>query len=144
LLALLTQLLEASLPSRVIRIELKQQGQFWSGHLRDSRLREEADFYLSVRSSLPTHLLVSQLPLLCKVGSPDDVADVVNVALNGVPLKPLSHVPAAVPVRLENQYFALELHNPAADAMLASGQCAFYVPGTLGDIQLELFAVLRS
>lgn len=144
LLQLLTELLEASLPSRVIAIELLKNGQFWKGTLHDSRLREDADFYLSVRSGLPAHLLTSQLPLLCKVGSPDDVSDVVNVALNGVPLRALSHVPAAIPMRLENQYFALELNNPAAKAMLASGQCAFYIPGTLGDVQLELFAVLRS
>lgn len=144
LFRLLTELLEASLPSRVINVELVQSGQFWKGELHDGRLREEADFYLSVRSTIPVHQLANQFPLLCKAGSPDDVADVVNVALNGVPLKVLSHVPAAIPVRLENQYFVLELNNPAADAMLESGQCAFYVPGTLGEVQLELFAVLRS
>lgn len=144
LFALLSELLEASLPSRVLAIELVHEGNFWQGALHDARLREEADFYLSVRSTLPAHQLQSQFPLLCKAGSPDDVADIVNVALNGVPLKPLSHVPAAIPMRLENQYFALELTHPAAVAMLNAGSCAFYVPGTLGDIQLELFAVLRS
>ncbi|MCC8381218.1 type VI secretion system baseplate subunit TssK [Xenorhabdus sp. PB30.3] len=144
LFALLNELLEASLPSRVIPIELAKNGQFWKGDLNDSRLREEADFYLSVRSSLSAHLLQTQFPLLCKVGSPDEVANVVNVALNGVPLKALSHVPAAIPMRLENQYFALELNNISAKSMLDSGHCAFYVPGTLGDVQLELFAVLRS
>lgn len=144
LFALLSALLEASLPSRVMAIELLHEGNFWKGALHDARLREEADLYLSVRSTLPAHQLQSQFALLCKAGSPDDVADIVNVALNGVPLKPLSHVPAAIPMRLENQYFALELTHPAAVAMLAAGSCAFYVPGTLGDIQLELFAVLRS
>ena len=144
LFALLNTLLEASLPSRVISIELAKEGPFWKGQLHDGRLREEADFYLSVRSSLPAHLLIAQFPLLCKAGSSDDVADVVNVALNGIPLKPLSHVPTAVPLRLENQYFALDIETPAGQAMLSSGQCAFYVPSTLGDIQLELFAVLRS
>ncbi|EKT57246.1 type VI secretion system baseplate subunit TssK [Providencia burhodogranariea] len=144
LFTLLNSLLEASLPSRVVTIELAKEGPFWKGELHDGRLREEADFYLSVRSSLPTHLLITQFPLLCKAGSSDDVADVVNVALNGIPLRALSHVPTAVPLRLENQYFALDLANPAGQAMLASGHCAFYVPGTLGEIQLELFAVLRS
>ncbi|MCD4638218.1 type VI secretion system baseplate subunit TssK, partial [Proteus mirabilis] len=141
---LLNTLLEASLPSRVITISLEKEGPFWRGELHDARLREEADFYLSVRSSLPAHLLITQFPLLCKAGSNDDVASVVNVALNGIPLQPLTHVPAAIPLRLENHYFALELNNPAGQAMLASGHCVFYVPGTLGEIQLELFAVLRS
>ncbi len=144
LFSLLNVLLEASLPSRVLSIELTKEDAFWKGALHDGRLREGADFYLSVRAAVPAHQLQSQFPLLCKAGSPDDVADIVNVALSGVPLVALSHVPAAIPLRLENQYFALDLNNVAAQTMLAAGACAFYVPGTLGDIQLELFAVLRS
>jgi type VI secretion system protein ImpJ len=144
LFTLLDALLEASLPSRMVAIELIREGQFWTGSLHDARLREGADFYLSVRSTIPNHLLQTQFPLLCKAGSFEDVSDVVNVALNGVEMKPLSHVPAAIPLRLENQYFALDLNGQAAQAMLEAGNCAFYTPGSLGDIQLELFAVLRS
>ena len=133
------------LPSRVIALDLeKVRPNQWQAALNDARLREEADFYLSVRSALPAHLLQTQFPLLCKVGAPDDVNNLINVALNGVPLIPLSHVPAAIPLRLENQYFALDLKHPTATAMLASGVCAFYVPGTLSDVQLELYAVLRA
>lgn len=58
--------------------------------------------------------------------------------------KPLSHVPAAIPLRLENQYFALDLSTDAARAMLEAGNCTFYTPESLGDVKLELFAVLRS
>lgn len=144
LFTLLDALLEASLPSRVISIELTHSGQFWKGLLHDGRLREGADLYLSVRSSIPNHLLQTQFPLLCKAGSFDDVSDVVNVALNGVALRPLHHVPAAIPLRLENQYFALDLSGPAAQRMLEASNCAFYIPAALGDTQLELYAVLRS
>ncbi|VXC89460.1 type VI secretion system baseplate subunit TssK [Serratia oryzae] len=145
LFELISTLLEASLPSRVIAIELeKVRENQWKASLNDVRLRDEADFYLSARSSLPGHLLQRQFPLLCKVGTPDDVNNIVNIALNGVPLIPLGHVPAAIPLRLENQYFAFDLTHPAAKSMLEAGVCAFYVPGTLPDVQLELFAVLRS
>ena len=144
LFTLLDTLLEASLPSRVISIDLEHSGQFWKGAMHDARLREGADLYLSVRSTLPNHLLQTQFPLLCKAGSIEDVSDVVNVALNGVGLKPLSHVPAAIPLRLENQYFALDLNSPAAQAMLEAGNCAFYIPAALGEVKLELYAVLRS
>lgn len=144
LFALLDGLLEASLPSRVVSIELSHMGQFWKGLLHDERLREGADFYLSVRSSLPGHLLQTQFPLLCKAGSYEDVSDVVNVALSGVTLKPLAHVPAAIPLRLENQYFALDLNSSAAEAMLEAGNCAFYIPAALGEVRLELYAVMRT
>ncbi|HBW6181583.1 TPA: type VI secretion system baseplate subunit TssK [Klebsiella pneumoniae] len=112
--------------------------------LHDARLREGADFYLSVRSSLPPHQLQSRFPQLCKAGSHDDVAEVVNIALSGIAIKPLSHVPAAIPLRLENQYFALDLSTDAARTMLEAGNCTFYTPESLGDVKLELFAVLRS
>ncbi|WP_159564232.1 type VI secretion system baseplate subunit TssK [Budvicia diplopodorum] len=145
LFKLIGNLLEASLPSRVIAIELMQdRGTRWTGRLQDSRLTEEADFYLSVRSSLPAHQMLEQFPVLCKAGSPDDVSQIINSALSGIPLKALSHVPAAIPLRLDNQYFALDLTHPAAQSMLAARCCEFYVPRSLPDVSLELFAVLKS
>ncbi len=51
---LITGLLEASLPSRVIALEMSRpDGQTWKANLHDIRLREEADLYLSVRSDIP-------------------------------------------------------------------------------------------
>lgn len=146
LFTLLDRLLEASLPSRVVAIALEQgeDREIWRGRLHDTRLREGADFYLSVRSSMPNHELQTRFPQLCKAGSHDDVSEVVNIALSGMVIKPLSHVPAAIPVRLENQYFALDLSTAAARAMLDAGNCTFYTPESLGDVKLELFAVLRS
>lgn len=144
LLSLLDQLLEASLPSRVVPVVLKQDGAMWKGDLHDARLREGADFWLSVRSSMPTHELQARFPQLCKAGSFDDVSEVVNVAMSGMTIAPVSHVPAAIPVRLDNLYFALDLNSDAGRAMLAAGNCSFYTPAALGDVQLELFAVLRT
>ena len=84
--------------------------------------------------------VVLALPLLSANGG--------NLSLGGGVSRPCrwqqEWLPAAIPLRLENQYFALEINHPAAQAMLDAGNCAFYVPGTLGDIQLELFAVLRD
>ena len=57
---------------------------------------------------------------------------------------PVSRVPAALPVRLENQYFALDMESTAAREMQEQGVCLFYVPELLGELELELFAVLRS
>lgn len=147
LFSLIASLLEASLPSRVIALDLEiVSANRWQVSLHDGRLRDRdaVDFYLSVRSSLPAVQLQSQFPRLCKAGAPDDVDHLINAALDGVPLLPLSHVPAAIPMRLGNQYFALDLNHSKAQAMLEAGVCALYVPGTLSDVKLDLFAVLRS
>ncbi|HEY0289374.1 MAG TPA: type VI secretion system baseplate subunit TssK [Pseudomonas sp.] len=147
LMRTISTLLEASLPSRVIALELVESGaNRWQVTLNDARLRERdgADFYLSVRCRLSAAQVQNQFPRLCKVGSPDEVDQLVNAALDGIPLQPLNHVPAAIPLRLENQYFALDIGHAKGQAMLAEGVCAFYVPGTLTDVKLELFAVLRA
>lgn len=145
LFELVRNLLEESLPSRVIKIDLvHDQDTLWTGRLNDSRLIEDADFYLSVRSSMPGHQLLSQFPILCKAGAPDDVRQIIHSALSGIPIKALNHVPAAIPLRLENQYFALDLSHSAAKNMLLARCCEFYVPRAMPDISLELFAVLRS
>ena len=68
---------------------------FWQAR-RDARLREGADYYLSVRSSVPVAQLQEQFPRQCKVGSPDHVKAIVNSSRTGVPLTPLRHVPAAI------------------------------------------------
>jgi type VI secretion system protein ImpJ len=146
LMRCISTLLEASLPSRVIALALENSANRWQVKLNDARLREPegADFYLSVRCRLPAAQLQDQFPRLCKVGAPADVDELINAALDGVPLKPLSQVPAAIPLRLENQYFALDLGHPKGQAMLTSGTFACYVPSTLSQVQLELFAVLRT
>jgi type VI secretion system protein ImpJ len=93
-----------------------------------------------VRSSKPNHELQVKFPQLCKAGSFDDVSDVVNVALSCMVIKPLSYVPVAIPLRLENQYVALDL----ARSMLEAGSCTFNTRQSLGDVKLELYAVLRT
>lgn len=71
LFELITGLLEASLPSRVIALDmLRPDEQTWKASLHDIRLREEADLYLSVRSDVPAWQLAERFPALCKAGSP--------------------------------------------------------------------------
>lgn len=143
---LLGDLLEATLPSRVVAIELEHDARlrFWQARLHDPRLREGADFYLSVRSPMQAAQLLEQFPRQCKAGSPDHVRGIVNSSRVGIPLTALRHVPAAIPLRLENQYFSLDVSHPLAAEMLQGGTCMFYVPGMLGEPELELFAVLRT
>lgn len=145
LFELISELLEASLPSRVVAVNMiRLDEQSWKAVLHDIRLREEADFYLSVRSNLPAWQVAEKFAEMAMAGTPDDVGQISGVAMEGIGLIPLSRVPAALPVRLENQYFVLDMESRAAHDMLEQGVCMFYVPSLLGELELELFAVLRS
>ncbi|MGH8779853.1 type VI secretion system baseplate subunit TssK [Paraburkholderia sp.] len=142
---LIRDLLDAIIPSRVVPIGLTRRSPTtWSGQFLDERLRAGADYYLSVNAALTPFELVERLPRLCKIGAPDDVEHIVNSALAGIPLRAVQRVPAAVPVRVDNHYFALDASAPAFDRMLAAQACQIYLPTTVPEASLELYAVLRS
>lgn len=142
---LISELLEASLPSRVVAVRMdRMDPETWKAVLHDIRLRDEADFYLSVRSNQPAWQIAERFAEVCIAGAPASVGEVSGVAVEGIGLIALSRVPAALPVRLENQYFVLDMESDAAREMLDQGVCVFYVPSVLGELELELFAVLRS
>ncbi len=52
-------------------------------------------------------------------------------------LTPLRHVPAAIPLRLENQYFSLDVP-PSGDGNAAERHLYVLRPGMLGEPELEL------
>jgi predicted component of type VI protein secretion system len=116
----------------------------WKGQVLDEQLVGGADYYLSVNAAVAPFELVERFPKLCKIGAPDDVEHIVNSALAGIPLKAVQRVPAAIPVRLDNLYFALDPSDAAHARMLAARACQIYLPTTVTDPALELYAVLRS
>jgi len=59
-------------------------------------------------------------------------------------LRAMSRLPAAIPIRIENQYFALDSAHPAFKRMVAARACQFYVPASIPDVSLELYAVLPT
>ncbi|RFU45012.1 type VI secretion system baseplate subunit TssK [Paraburkholderia sp. DHOC27] len=139
------ELLDSIIPSRVVSIALTRKSPTtWLGQFLDERLVSDADYYLSVNAAVAPFDLIEQLPKLCKIGAPDDVEHIVNSALAGVPLKAVQRVPAAIPVRLDNLYFALDPNDPAHARMLAARACQIYLPATIADPSLQLYAVLRS
>ncbi|KVN41889.1 type VI secretion protein [Burkholderia pyrrocinia] len=144
--SLIRGLLDAIIPSRVVSIGLMHTSPTtWSGQFLDERLADgTADWYLSVNAALPAFELVEQFPRLCKIGAPDDVEHIVNSAVAGIPLKAVQRVPGAIPVRLDNHYFALDPADAALARMLAARACQIYLPASIPDASIELYAVLRS
>ncbi|WP_241302377.1 type VI secretion system baseplate subunit TssK [Burkholderia stabilis] len=143
--SLIRELLDAIIPSRVVLIGLSRTTPTtWVGQFRDERLVEDAaDWYLSVNAPLPAFELVEQFARLCKIGAPDDVEHIVNSAVAGIPLKAVQRVPGAIPVRLDNHYFALDARDAAHARMLAARACQIYLPASIPDASIELYAVLH-
>ncbi|WP_283149512.1 type VI secretion system baseplate subunit TssK [Silvimonas soli] len=142
---LIRDLLDTVIPSPVIPIALERvRPTLWRAHLNDERLLADADFFLSIHATIPGHQLQQQLPMVCKLGAPEEVERILNSAVAGVPLTALQRVPSAVPLRLENQYFSLDGRDPAFARMLQTRSCSIYIPASIPEVTVELFAVLRT
>lgn len=141
---LIRELLETVVSNRYAEIPLiNTKPSFFVGRLDSERLVENVDYYLSVSSEMPTVDVLETVPLKLKVGSPDDVEKILNSALGGVRLAHAAQTPAALPVRVGNHYFALEPQGGIFERMLKSRSICLYVPQTLLEFKLELFAIFR-
>ena len=90
----------------------------------------------------PTKIIPEEVvPLRVKVGAPDDVEKCVLSAMPGAKLSHAPQVPAAIPVRPDTYYFAIENRGVLYEQMLKAQSIAVYVPAGIRDLQLELIAV---
>jgi type VI secretion system protein ImpJ len=142
--AILRELLDTVISNRYAIIPLLDaKPSFFVGHLESERMVENVDFYLSVASEMPATQLLDTVPMKLKVGAPDDVEKILHSALPGVRLAHAAQMPAALPVRVGNHYFALEPQGQIFERMLRARSVCIYVPQALLGMKLELFAVFR-
>jgi len=100
-------------------------------------------WFLAVSSNVRQQELIPKVLQGCKVGSADVVDTLIRQALPGIELAHVSTPPAAVPVKLDFQYFAIRKAGAAWDAIHRARNLAVYVPAELVDARFELVIVLR-
>ncbi|MGV7210264.1 type VI secretion system baseplate subunit TssK [Oxalobacteraceae bacterium A2-2] len=139
---IIRDLLDTVISTRYFAIALNEDKPGYHGGKLDSgRIGPHTALYLAVGASLPAHELVEVAPLRIKAGAPDDVAQCVLSAMPGVRLTHAPQVPAAIPVRPETCYFALENKGTLYERMLKAQSICIYVPAGIPDLRLELIAV---
>ncbi|MFC0337328.1 type VI secretion system protein ImpJ [Kushneria avicenniae] len=137
------ELLDVVVPNQYIPIPLEQtRPSYYVGRLNDARLKD-ADFYISVHADMPGARILELVPRAFKVGSPEDIEVVVNTAMPGGTLTHASRLPSAIPVRLDNHYFALEPQGSVYERMMQAQAIAFYVPSGFTNLSIELMAVMK-
>jgi type VI secretion system protein ImpJ len=100
-------------------------------------------WYLGVASPLRAVDVVTKVVHGCKVASADVVDTLIRQALAGVELVHVAQPPAGLPIKVDQQYFALRRQGPAWEAVERARNLAVYVPADLGDAKLELVVQLR-
>jgi type VI secretion system protein ImpJ len=142
--AVLRDLVDTVISSTYRAIPLVQDAarpSYFEGKLPDA-IDQKTLLCLGVRADLPALELVAMVPARFKVAAPDDVGRLVASALPGVELVHMPQVPAAVPIRPNTYYFALQGKNPLYENMLRERAVSVYVPSGIRDLALELFTIV--
>jgi type VI secretion system protein ImpJ len=136
-------LLETAIPSRCIVVPLVlTEKSVWSAEIKEEQYFKKTQFMLSVSAQMGVDDVVKQVPKLMKVSPPAEIHRLIRNALPGVTLRHTPVPPAAVPVRLDRQYFALNQSGILWDGIVKSQQLSVFVPDEISRPELELLIVL--
>lgn len=140
--SIIRELLNTVISTRHFAIALTEvRPSYHQGQLDSGKIDDKTAFYLAVSASLPVTELVDTTPLRFKIGAPDDVDKLVLSAMPGVKMVHAAQVPAALPIRPDTYYFALDNKSALYARMLQSQAVSIYVPSGIPDLHLELLAV---
>lgn len=112
--------------------------------ITDATLVNDSLFVLAVKADLPENTIRSQLPAQIKIGSVERIRQLVNAAIPGITIRPMSQVPRQIPYRTGTTYFELERHSDFWKELQHSGGFAFHIGGDFPGIELEFWAIRQS
>jgi type VI secretion system protein ImpJ len=111
------------------------------GTINDRSLLTDTGFVLAVRADMSTEALRRNLPNQIKVGPVEQIRELVNAALTGIPVRPLPVLPRQLPYRSGTVYFELDTSVPLWKQLETSGAIALHVAGEFPGLELELWAL---
>jgi len=108
----------------------------------DAALLEAASFFLVARSQeLGEQQLVSELPSMIRIASPETIDAVLGSYVRALPVEHTHRLPSALPVDGQANYFQLQKRGPFWEAICGSGALALFVPAEFKRVNLKLVAV---
>jgi type VI secretion system protein ImpJ len=138
----LNALLSAVLEQAAVAIPLQEKSYgIRIGTIHDRTLLSGAGFVLAVRAEMAAENLRRTLPAQIKVGPVERIAELVNVALPGIPVAPLPVLPRQLPYRSGTVYFELDVAAPMWKQLDASGAIALHIAGDFPGLEIELWAL---
>jgi type VI secretion system protein ImpJ len=114
------------------------------GPLTDRSILRNSNFVLSVQADVPSENLRRLFPAQAKIGAVEHISELVNVALPGISIRPLSTAPRQIPFYAGATYFELDRNSPHWRQMQSSGGFAIHVSGEFPELKMELWAIRGS
>ncbi|MCA6107936.1 type VI secretion system baseplate subunit TssK [Bradyrhizobium cenepequi] len=142
LAGVLRRLLSVVVQSAAISLPLQDRGYgILIAIIVDRTLFQDCRFVLAAVASVPTETLRNQLPSQMKIGSVEQIRDLVNLQLPGVPIRALPVVPREMPYIQNAVYFELDRSVELWRTLPRSAAFAFHVSGDYSDLHLEFWAI---
>lgn len=141
-IAALRQSLSAVLWQTAVPIPLQERRYgIRVGPITDRSLVTDATWVLVVKAQVPPETLRRGFPNQVKIGPVEQIAELINVALPGIPATPLPVVPRQLPYYAGRSYFELDRNNPYWVALAKSGGIAIHVAGDIPGLEIECWAI---
>jgi type VI secretion system protein ImpJ len=137
-------LMETVIPSKFVAVPLTPRDRFiWSGTVTEDQYFRNSQFFLSVSAKMGVDDLIKKVPQLVKISQQDGIQNLIRNSLPGLTLRHVQVPPAAIPMKLENQYFSVNQAGPLWEAIMLSRQIAVHAPGEIVDPRMEILIVLE-
>jgi type VI secretion system protein ImpJ len=107
----------------------------------DRNLYDTAVFVRAARADVPAEDLRRRFPGQLKIGPVEQIQNLVNLALPGVPVTPMPTAPRQLPFHAGFVYFELDQTNKLWALMKTSGGVALHVAGDFPGLTLEFWAI---
>ena len=107
----------------------------------DPELARNALFVLAANAQMPAEQLRTRFPAQSKLGPPERLRDLVNLALPGLPLRSLPTAPRQLPFHAGFHYFEIDRAGELWKQIERGGSLAMHVAGDFPGLDLELWAI---
>jgi len=139
----LRALLETVVPSNVVSLPLKlTQPSIYATALANDKYLFNTRMYLAISADLGEADLLKRAPQLVKVCSATHIETLIRQALPGMQMTHVPSPPGSIPIKLNYQYFSLNLSGVAWEAVQRARNFAVYIPGDIPNPQSELVILL--
>ncbi len=109
--------------------------------IHDKSLLSTAVFVLVAQADMDLENLRALLPKQIKIGTPENIRELVNTHLPGVKIRPMPVAPRQIPFHAGKSYFQLDFSSGQRAQLEASTGCALHVSGTFPGLILQLWAI---
>jgi type VI secretion system protein ImpJ len=114
------------------------------GIIADRKLLSTAGFVLAVQADIPAENIRRHFHNQAKIGPVEEIRQLVNSALPGIPLRPLPVAPRQIPYHAGVVYFELDGDSTYWGKMSTSGGIAVHVSGEFPGLKMELWAIRQG